>query len=70
MARVAGDWAILYQPETLSLIPPALLPISELQAHLLIWFYPRSSVFIRGQYVLPVPTRSNKKHLDKIISRG
>ena len=30
----SGEWLILYQPKTLSLIPPGLMPITELEAHL------------------------------------
>jgi hypothetical protein len=30
----SGDWAILYQPKTFSLIAPGLMPVSELEARL------------------------------------
>ena len=29
----AGDWTILYQPKTLSLIPPGLMPVGQIEAH-------------------------------------
>jgi len=29
----SGDWTILYQPKTLSLIPPGLMPVGEIEAH-------------------------------------
>jgi hypothetical protein len=30
----SGKWLILYQPKTVSLIPPGLMPIAELETHL------------------------------------
>jgi hypothetical protein len=28
-----GDWSILYEPKTISLIPPGRMSVSELEAH-------------------------------------
>jgi hypothetical protein len=30
----SGKWSILYQPKTFSLIPPGLMPVPELEAHI------------------------------------
>jgi hypothetical protein len=30
----SGSWTILYQPRTVSFIPPGLMPVTELEAHL------------------------------------
>lgn len=30
----SGDWGVLYQPKTLSLPPPGLMPVPEIEAHL------------------------------------
>ena len=30
----SGDWAIMYEVETISLNPPGLMPVPELEAHL------------------------------------
>ena len=29
-----GNWSIIYQPKVFSLIPPGLMPIAEVEAHL------------------------------------
>ena len=30
----SGDWVILYQPKTVSLIPVGLMPVAEIEAHI------------------------------------
>jgi len=30
----SGDWLLLYQPKTASLVPPGLMPVAEIEAHL------------------------------------
>ena len=30
----SDEWAILYQPRCVALIPPSLMPVAELEAHL------------------------------------
>ena len=30
----SGDWLLLYQPKTVSLVPPGLMPVAEIEAHL------------------------------------